>query len=26
MKYFAASLLGAPTGLIVLWFLSNHVR
>jgi len=26
MKYFAASLLGVPTGLIVLWFLSNHVR
>lgn len=26
MKYFGAWLLGVPTGLIVLWFLFNHVH
>ena len=26
MRYIGAWLLGVPTGLIVIWFLANHVR
>jgi len=26
MKYLGAWLVGVPTGLIVIWFLANHLR